>query len=85
MHHVVGYDLSVRPDLRVKVEAYYQYLYDVPVSANPGSTYSRLNSEHGIPDSTLQNNGKGYNKGIELTVEKFYADNYYFLATGSAF
>ena len=85
MHHVVGYDLSVRPDLRVKVEAYYQYLYDVPVSANPGSTYSRLNSEHGIPDSTLQNNGKGYNKGIEVTVEKFYADNYYFLATGSVF
>ena len=85
MHNVVGYDLSIRPDLRVKVEAYYQYLYDVPVSANPGSTYSRINSEHGIPDSTLQNNGKGYNKGIEVTLEKFYSDNYYFLVTGSLF
>jgi hypothetical protein len=85
MHHVLGYDLSIRQDLRVKVEAYYQYLYDVPVSASPGSTYSRLNNEHGIPDSTLTNNGKGYNKGIEVTLEKFYSDNYYFLATGSLF
>jgi len=85
MHHVVGYDLSVRQDLRVKVEAYYQYLYDVPVTTNPGSTYSRINSLSGIPDSTLQNNGKGYNKGIEVTLEKFYSDNYYFLATGSVF
>jgi hypothetical protein len=85
MHHVIGYDLSIRQDLRVKIEAYHQSLYNVPVTANPGSTHSRLNSEYGIPDSTLVNNGKGYNNGIELTLEKFYAKNYYFLATGSLF
>jgi hypothetical protein len=85
MHHVVGYDLSIRQDLRIKLEAYYQYLYDVPVTTNPAGTYSRINSLYGIPDSTLQNNGKGYNKGIEATLEKFYADDYYFLATGSLF
>jgi len=85
MHHVIGYDLSIRQDLRLKVEAYYQYLYAVPVTANPGSTYSRINSEYGIPDSTLVNDGTGYNKGIEVTLEKFYANRYYFLATGSLF
>src|SRR5688572_4308813 len=78
MHHVVGYDLSIRQDLRIKVEAYYQYLYDVQVSARPGSTYSRLNNEHGIPDSTLTINGKSNNKGIQVTFEKYYSDNYYF-------
>jgi hypothetical protein len=85
MHNVIGYDLSLREDLRIKVEAYYQYLYDVPVTANAGSTDSRINSQYGIPDSALVNNGNGYNKGIELTLEKFYADSYYFLVTGSLF
>ncbi|HEY5823073.1 MAG TPA: carboxypeptidase-like regulatory domain-containing protein [Cyclobacteriaceae bacterium] len=85
MHHVIGYDLSIRQDMRIKIEAYYQYLYDVPVSTNPASTYSRINSQFGIPDFVLVNNGKGYNKGIEVTLEKFYSNNYYFLATGSLF
>ncbi len=85
MHHVIGYDLSFSPDLRLKVEFYYQYLYDVPVIANPNSTYAIINSQYGIPDSALQNKGKGYNKGIEITLEKFYANNYYFLITGSMF
>ena len=85
MHHVIGYDWSIGQDMRIKLEAYYQYLYDVPVTTNPGSTYSRINSLYGIPDTTLRNDGKGYNKGIELTLEKFYSNGYYFLATGSLF
>jgi hypothetical protein len=83
MHHVIGYDWSIRPDLRLKAEVYYQYLYDVPVAA--GTAYSIVNNQYVIPDTVLQNSGKGYNKGIELTVEKFYSNNYYFLVTGSVF
>lgn len=85
MHHVLGYDLSFSPDLRLKAEAYFQNLYHVPIIDNPNSTYSRINSLHGMPDSALVNKGKGYNKGIELTLEKFYAKNYYILLTGSLF
>jgi len=85
LHQVIGYDLSLREDLRLKVEAYYQYLYDVPVGANAANTYSRINDLFGIPNSNLQNKGKGYNIGIDLTLEKFYSDNYYFLVTGSVF
>lgn len=85
LHQVIGYDLLLREDLRLKVEAYYQYLYDVPVAANPNNTYSRINDLFGIPDVKLQNKGTGYNKGVELTLEKFYSNNYYFLVTGSLF
>jgi hypothetical protein len=85
MHHVLGYDLLFLPGLRLKIEAYYQHLYHVPIIDNPNSTYSRINSLYGVPDSALASKGKGYNKGIELTLEKFYSNNYYFLLTGSLF
>jgi outer membrane receptor protein involved in Fe transport len=85
MHHVLGYDLLFSPGLRLKIEAYYQYLYHIPIIDDPNSTYSRINSLFGIPDSALVSKGKGYNKGVELTLEKFYSNNYYFLLTGSLF
>ena len=85
LHNVIGYDLTIQQDLRLKAEAYYQYLFNVPVTSNPGSTYSVINSLYEIPDSAFHNTGKGYNKGIEFTLEKFYSNNYYFLVTGSWF
>jgi hypothetical protein len=85
MHHVLGYNISLSKYLRIKAEAYYQYLYDVPVIDNPASTFSLINSLHRVGDSAYVNKGKGYNKGIELTFEKFFSDNYYFLLTGTLF
>ena len=49
------------------------------------SIYSILNTVNGIEDSAYVNKGKGYNKGIELTIEKLLSQNYYFLLTGSLF
>jgi len=83
MHHALAYDLSLSKDLPLKLEAYYQYLYDVPVANDSSSTLSALNIVDRLTDSAFVNKGKGYNKGIEITLEKFFSDDYYFLLTGT--
>jgi hypothetical protein len=85
MHHVLGYNLSLTNNLHIKAEVYYQYLYQVPVIDDPASTFSLLNSLRREGDSAYVNKGKGYNKGIELTIEKLFSDNYYFLFNGALF
>ncbi len=84
---VLGYDRSLGKDFRLKLETYYQYLYDVPVTIDK-STYSTLNYGDGfgvyLPDS-LTNKGTGRNYGIEMTLEKYFSSGYYFLVTGSLF
>jgi len=82
-HFVLGYDYAILPALRLKLEGYYQYLYDIPVM--PGSYYSLINSSGGFYNDTLSNEGTGRNAGIDLTLEKFLTRQYYFLATVSLF
>lgn len=86
-HVVLGYEQRIGTALRVKTEAYYQRLFDVPVTTTP-SSYSVLNEgaelNRFFPD-TLVNRGIGYNTGIEMTVEKFFTNNWVFLLTGSLF
>ena len=83
-HHVVlGYDFLILPDLRLKAEAYYQYLYDIPVM--PGSYYSLINSNGSYYNNTLVNGGTGRNAGIDITLEKFLTRQYYYLVTVSLF
>ncbi len=86
-HAVLGYDWGISKDLRLKAETYYQHLYNIPVSKTPGS-FSLINAGSGFarlfPDS-LVNEGTGRNFGVELTLEKFFSKNYFFLLTGSLF
>src|ERR1022692_1470001 len=86
-HFVLGYDRSLGKDFRIKLETYYQYLFNVPVNIAK-SSYSVLNYGDGfgvyLPDS-LTNKGTGRNYGIEMTLEKFFSSGYYFLFTGSLF
>lgn len=86
-HFVLGYQNSFAPNWRLKVEGYYQRLYDVPVEMNP-SSFSMLNfgDDFGLPDvDSLINTGTGDNIGMELTIEKFLSKGYYTLLTGSFF
>jgi hypothetical protein len=82
---VAGIDLVLTRNIRLKTEAYYQRLFDVPVIDNTSSTYSALNTAEELPSSVLTNNGLGYNRGIEVTLEKLFSKNYYFLFTASLF
>lgn len=88
-HHLVaGYEHRFSQTLRVRTEAYYQYLFNIPIEQRAGSSYSGLNDGSSFsryfPD-TLQNKGTGYNYGLELTVEKSFARGWYVMFTGSVF
>ena len=86
-HYIVSYDRPVLKNARIKIEAYYQQLSDIPVEvksssfsmANAGSGYTRL-----FPDS-LENKGTGKNYGVEFTLEKFFSKKYFFMITASLY
>jgi hypothetical protein len=87
-HHIVaGYEHAFK-GLRLRSEAYYQYLFNVPIEKRVGSSFSLLNQGGNFsrlfPD-TLVNDGTGYNYGLELTIEKPFSRGYYILFTASVF
>lgn len=83
-HLVLSYDMVLKENMRLKVEPYYQHLYDAPVIAD--SSFSMLNFEQDwFLMADLVNKGKGRNYGIDLTLEKFLEKNFYYLITGSVF
>ena len=87
IHTVAGYDINFQNHLRFKTEVYGQFIYNAATETNP-SSFSMLNSgaDYSSPDkSYLQNAGKGYNYGIEFTLEKFLTHGFYYLFTGSIF
>lgn len=84
---VLAYDYNIFRDFRIKIETYYQYLYNAPVEQSP-SSFSMLNSGADFIINTsdsLVNEGTGRNYGIEFTIEKFFSKGYYFLVTTSIF
>lgn len=84
-HLVLGYSLAIREHAKLKIEGYYQHLFQVPLDTNSRSLLSMVNISSGIPNAVLENTGVGENKGIELTLERYFARNYYFLITASLF
>ena len=84
-HYVIGYENRLSNNLFLKAEAYYQQLYDIPIEDSPQSTYSLINAEEGFANRVLVNEGSGENIGIELTLERYFADNYYFMFTTSLY
>ena len=85
VHAVVGFNYSFYRDYRIKIEAYYQYLFSIPVGTGDNNYFSVLNLNDGFVNFPLQSTGVGYNYGIELTVEKFFSNNFYFMYTLSLF
>jgi hypothetical protein len=88
-HYIVAYDWLIRENLRLKVETYYQQLQNVGVQSGRPSSTSVLNlgADFGdvIGPDSLESTGTGRNQGLELTLEKFFSNNYYFLITGSLY
>lgn len=88
LQSVLGYDLQLGPMFRIRAEAYYQQLWDIPVYAlasgisliNQGASFSRF-----FPVYSMANRGTGRNQGIELTIEKFFSKHYFFLVSGSLY
>ncbi len=85
--YVAGYDRSITDNTRLKAEVYYQNMFNVPVELR-SSSFSMLNTgaNWGInTEDSLINKGLGKNYGIELTLERFFSKNIYYLATLSLF
>ena len=84
-HYVVGYDYLFNKNTHIKLEAYYQQLYDIPVANDESNAYSVLNQVELYTDQELVNKGEGYNYGLELTFERFLTKGYYCLFTTSVY
>ena len=84
-HYVAGYENQLGANLFFKAEVYYQRLYDIPIENRQGSSYSLVNQADWFTDRILVNKGTGRNLGLELTLERYFADSYYFLATASLY
>jgi outer membrane receptor protein involved in Fe transport len=83
-HFVASYQKLINDNILVKAEAYYQFINDLPVANNPDKYWSPIFG--GVdPYDTLSNIGKGRNYGLELTIQKYFGNQYYFLVTSSLF
>ncbi|MVM34811.1 TonB-dependent receptor plug domain-containing protein [Spirosoma sp. HMF4905] len=94
-HYVLAYDQRLNsrsdgPPLRLKVETYYQHLFNIPVSANQRDAFAIINRFDGFTDRALVNTGHGRNYGLELTLEQFLVraasgNSLYFLLSSSLY
>jgi hypothetical protein len=87
-HLVLGYEVPLPLKSRMKIELYYQRLYNIPVEKDSASGFSMLNAESVyslIGTKPLVSTGTGQNYGIDLTLEKPLSDNYYILLTTSLY
>lgn len=83
-HLVLGYENRLSQAMRIKIETYYQRLFDIPVIRD--SSFSLLNLEkEWFINAPLVNKGTGHNIGLDVTLERFLSDGYYYLITGSVF
>lgn len=91
VHVVAGYDRLLGEKMRLTAETYYQYLYNLPVDNTSSSwgllstlTYADTYYDH-QPVNGDGSLGTQWNYGIDLTLERFFSNNFYFLWTGSLF
>lgn len=84
-HFVLGYDLNINKNNRIKVEPYYQILTDLAVEPTPSSfSMVNLTQAHGF-NKELVTDGTGTNYGVDLTFERFLNRGYYYMVTSSFF
>ncbi|MGB1247324.1 MAG: TonB-dependent receptor [Chitinophagales bacterium] len=84
-HLVLSYDFIFRQYYRLKIEPYFQYIYDAPVGADISSTTFLLNTRSGYAKEKLVNKGTGMNYGVDISLEKFYTNKWFAMINGSIF
>jgi len=82
-HFVLSYDWSITNNIHLRVEPYFQSLYNIPVEE--GTSFSIINHDLYYLDRALVNKGKGRNYGVDFTLERYLSKGYYWLLTGSVF
>ncbi len=84
-HFVLAFEQGFKNNMRLRTEAYFQNLFNVPVSADTNSTYSILNATDGFATEALVNKGEGKNIGLDITLEQGFKNGFFFLFSGSIF
>ena len=83
-HYVsASYSQRLGDNAMLKVEPYWQHLFDVPVEE--GTTYSVINHRNFYQDKVLVNTGLGRNYGIDFTLERYLKDGLYGMLTATVF
>lgn len=84
-HHIImAFEAATGNFSRLKIEPFYQRLFDVPVIDRTSFSMSNLEMDWFFNDS-LCNKGKGTNIGLDITLERFLHNGYYYLMTLSLF
>ncbi|MBW1298434.1 TonB-dependent receptor [Aquimarina litoralis] len=83
-HFVLAYDWNISKNLHLKVEPYFQYLFDIPIVTNTTTSLINLEQDWFITDRYI-NAGKGQNYGIDITLEQYMNNGFYYLISGSIF
>jgi len=78
-----SYVYRISEDMNLKIEPYFQSLYDVPVT-DTGS-YSIVNRREFYMTELLVSKGKGTNYGVDLTFSKYLTQGMYYMVTASLF
>lgn len=81
-HFVAGYQRDFRKNNTLKIEAYWQEHFDVPIN---GVGFSALNLIETRVASRLKNIGKGRNYGLEITYQKLLSHDIYMMVSGSLY
>ena len=82
-HFMFSYVYNISQDMNLKIEPYFQSLYNVPVTES--SSYSILNRRDFYITETLVNHGKGENIGVDFTFSKYLTKGMYYMLTASLF
>ena len=80
IHYILGYRGKVFTNHRLRIEAYFQQLYDVPVDS---LTFSTINIEELSDLRTLTNSGTGQNYGIDFGFERYTDNGLYYIFNSS--
>ncbi len=83
-HFVIGYNVTIANKIHLNIEPYYQILYDVPVIID--SSFSMLNyTSETFFTEQMVNIGTGINYGIDITLEQFIDNGFYYMLTSSLY
>ncbi|MBL4623925.1 MAG: TonB-dependent receptor [Flavobacteriales bacterium] len=84
-HFVVGGKRQLAESVIAKVEVYYQHLYNLPVENVDTSYYATINEGIDFRYVDLVNEGTGKNYGVEVSLQRYFAKNYYYLINASLY
>ncbi|MCD8185381.1 MAG: hypothetical protein LUD68_02685 [Rikenellaceae bacterium] len=81
-HHLMfTYAYRISDHLHLRLEPYYQHLFDIPVEQ--GTSFAVINRTEFYVETPLINSGIGRNYGIDLTLGKYLSRGFYYMATAS--